>query len=105
MKVVLEKPAILSEEYYIVQDTYCYVLKKSYVSYGNGKNKSVKPRLIEKVVGYYPRFEDCVMRYFEEVIKDNTEDFTGDLENYCKRIEDIKNSAVEKVMGYWNGKH
>lgn len=102
MKVELKAPVQLSEEYYIEQDTYCYALKKSYVSYGNGKNKSAKPRLIEKVVGYYPKFVDCIERFVKETIKDNTKDFSGDLESYCSRIEDITNNAVGKIMGYWN---
>ena len=90
----------LSENYYIVQMQLCYALIKSELSYGSGKNKTNKPRLVEKTVGYFQTIRGCVNQFIKCTIDDNTETFDGNLEEYVKRVEEITKEAVEKITRY-----
>lgn len=87
----------LSDEYYIESIPLNYVLKKCYVSYGNGNNKSTKPRMMETEVGYFMTVEGAIKTFIRLIQKDGTQDFNGNLEDYIKRIENITNNATEKI--------
>lgn len=99
MKIKLNEREVLqlTEGYYIEAIPLNYVLKKTYVSYGNGNNKSTKPRMMETEVGYFMTVEGAIKTYIRELIKEGTQDFNGNLEDYIKRIENITNNATEKI--------
>jgi len=100
MKIVLEQKEVLqlTEGYYIESIPLSYVLKKTYVSYGNANNKSTKPRMMETEVGYFMTVEAAIKTYIRELIKEGTQDFSGNLEDYIKRIENITNNATDRIM-------
>lgn len=101
MKIVLKEGDVvqLTDGYYIEGIPLNYVLMKSYISCGNGANKTQKPRMINTVVGYYMTVEGAIDGYIREIKRTGAEDFNGDLNEYIKRITDITNNAVEKIVG------
>lgn len=67
----------LSNEYFIEQIPYNYVLKQSTVSYGSGDKVSNKPKLVEKDCGYYGTFGEAVKGYLKLAISEKTQDFVS----------------------------
>lgn len=88
---------ILNNEYSIEQDTYCYILKKTTITYGNADNKSDKPRISTKTICYPHTLEDAIEKFIKLTIDDKTKDFEGDLKEYVKRIKEICDYAVNEV--------
>lgn len=87
---------ILDEQWSIEGVPLNYVLKQKRLSSGTGKNKGTT-RMIEDEVGYYTTVEAAIRGFTKKVVKERTEDFQGDLDGYCKRIENIMDTAVEKM--------
>lgn len=93
----MEKTIKLSDGFYITTDPMNFILNRSIVSFGNGANKTDKPRLVDKQLGYYGTLEKCLKGYIEELQNAGTEDFVGTVEEYIKRIQDINNAAVAEI--------
>lgn len=86
----------LSNEYYIETVPLNYVLHRAYISYGEGKNADSKPRMVDKVCGYYISVEAALGGYVRQLAFDKTEDFEGNLEEYIARIKQILDSATKE---------
>lgn len=89
---------ILSNEYRLESIPLNYVLIKTNLSYGNANNKTDTPKLVESVVGYYPTIYSAIKRYIDNVVKDQTEDFNGNPEEYLNRLENIFENTIDKQV-------
>lgn len=91
---------ILNNEYFIERTPkdLCFTLKNTYLSRGNAKNKTADPRIVTRDVAYYMTVSACVERFIHETVNDKTEDFTGTLEEYASRVNDICDHAIAEVQ-------
>lgn len=90
---------ILNNEYYIEQiDDWNVVLRKAYVSYGSGKAQFDEPKMVVKELGYYRTVKQALGGFLRQTQTENTADFNGQIEEYIKRIEDIDNNAVDRML-------
>lgn len=88
---------ILDESWSIEGIPYNYVLKQKRISNGTGKNKGTT-RIVDDEIGYYCSVQDALKGYVKRMGKSRTEDFEGSIEDYCKRIDNIMDTAVEKMI-------
>lgn len=88
----------LSDNYFIEQIPLCYVLRKAQVTYGCGRNKSDKPRMTVKDLGYYMSVKDAIEGYVKKLAYEKTEDFNGNLEDYCDRLQNIFDGATNAIV-------
>lgn len=88
----------ITDNYKIVQEGICYTVKSSKMTYGTGRNKSKEPRVTTRDEGYYMTIQDAIEGVCKHLIKDGTEDFEGELNEYIARITNILDNAVEKML-------
>jgi len=74
-----------------------YVLKHKKLSSGTGKNQG-ETRMIDVDEGYYNTEIAALKGFARKYVKEQTEDFNGNLDEYCNRIQNIMDSAVEKML-------
>mgnify|MGYP003304628626 CR=1 FL=1 len=103
MKVWLDK------DWYIDQIPLNYVVVHRKMSFGNAKNKTPEPKLVDDVIGYCNdnRIENALRLYVNARIKRDSENFEGSLDDYMVKIQDITNNCVQqmaKIYGNTNGK-
>lgn len=89
---------ILTDNYWIEHEPLNYTLKHAKTTYGKGKNKTDIPRTVIESIGYFSTLPYALEHFYEELVAEKTEDFTGDLEDYIKRIENIKESTVAEIL-------
>lgn len=87
----------LTDGFFLEKDIYQYILKRDKISYGTGKNVSDKGKLVVETLCYPHTIKHGVQLYLERLATEKTEDFSGDLEEYAKRIQNIIDNAVDEI--------
>ena len=88
---------ILNETWSIEGIPLNYVLKHKKISSGTGKNIG-ETRMVECDEGYYCTEIAALKGFSRKYLKEQTEDFNGNLDEYCNRVQNILDSAVEKML-------
>lgn len=87
----------ITDNYKIVQEGICYTVKSIKMTYGTGRNKSNEPRVTTRDEGYYMNIQDAIGKVAKLLIKDGTQDFGGNLDEYINRISNILDNAVKQM--------
>ena len=88
---------ILTDGYYITEDSYNYILKQVYL--GEGKNKKLKE--MERTVGYYSNglkgFKACLRRYLEDLPLDSQKSAEWSVKDFHEHLDGVITAGIEEI--------
>lgn len=85
----------LSDDYYVDQDRFNFILKHSVETKDKEGNLTGKNR--DYVIGYYRHMDDVIESYLEDNARNVTDDSAKDMRGYIETLRSIFAKAVDKV--------
>lgn len=92
----------LDKDWYIDQVPNNYTVVHRKMSFGNAKNKTSEPKLVDEIVGYTSdrKVTNAFDLYIHARIKEDSENFEGNLDEYLVKMQDIINNALKGMEKY-----